>query len=175
MPKGLTKKRDARLTAILDAAEGLFVEKGYEAASVGDILAAVGMGRGTFYHYFRSKEDVLEAVVDRLTDRIVTRADAIARTPGLDAHAKLSQVIRAVGVADTPEGAIIDELHRPANQKMHVKSITETIRRVAPIMARVVEEGIAAGVYATPRPLETMEFLLVANSAMFDGWPFPRT
>ncbi|MDR1189600.1 MAG: TetR/AcrR family transcriptional regulator [Bifidobacteriaceae bacterium] len=174
MPKGLTKKRDARLGAILEAAEALFLEKGYD-ASVSDILEKAGMGRGTFYHYFKSKEDVLEAVVDRLIDHVVEDANAIAERPDLDAHTKLGQVIAAVSLGDTPAGAIIDELHRPANAQMHFKSITETIRQVAPIMARVVEQGVAEGVYTTPRPLETIEFLLVANSAMFDGWLFPRT
>ncbi|MDR1430822.1 MAG: TetR/AcrR family transcriptional regulator [Propionibacteriaceae bacterium] len=168
MPKGLTRKRDARLAAILDAAERLFVEKGYEATTVADVLDTVGMGKGTFYHYFNSKEEVLWAVVERLTATLVQRASAIADAPGLDAHSKMVQLIAAINIAQTPDGAIIDELHHPANAQMHRQTLVETIRQVAPIMADIVGQGIAEGVYSTPRPLESVEFLLVGISAIFD-------
>ncbi|MDR1393358.1 MAG: TetR/AcrR family transcriptional regulator [Bifidobacteriaceae bacterium] len=174
MPKGLTKKREARVAAILDAAQRLFIEKGYEAATVADMLEAVQMGKGTFYHYFNSKEEVLEAMVERLTVGLVERANAIAGAPGLDAHSKMTQMIAAISLAQTPEGGIIDHLHRPDNAQLRRRSLVETIRGVAPVMARVVEQGVAEGVYSTPNPLETVEFLLVGISAVLDegsfGW-----
>ncbi|MDR1387905.1 MAG: TetR/AcrR family transcriptional regulator [Propionibacteriaceae bacterium] len=175
MPKGLTKKRDARLAAILDAASELFAEKGYEATTVADILDAVGMGKGTFYHYFDSKQEVLEAFVERLTAQVVERANTIAADPELDAHSKLVRLVASISLARTPDGAIIDELHRPDNARLRHRSLVETIRQVAPIMARVVEQGVAEGVYSTPRPLETVEFLLVGISAILDQGFFDWT
>ncbi|MDR0592703.1 MAG: TetR/AcrR family transcriptional regulator [Bifidobacteriaceae bacterium] len=168
MPKGLTKKRDARLGAILDAATALFTGKGYEATTVDKILEAVQMGKGTFYHYFKSKEEVLATVVDRLIARAVERVAAIAANPDLDAIAKVRRAVRVVNIANSADGGIVQELHRPANRAMRQKSVGETIRQVAPVMARIVEQGVAEGVYSTPNPLATVEFLLAANQAILD-------
>jgi AcrR family transcriptional regulator len=175
MPKGFTRKRDSRLAAILDAAGPLFASKGYEATTVADILDAVGMGKGTFYHYFDSKEEVLAAVVARLTSRAVERASAAANAPGLDAHPKMIRLIQAINLAQTPDGAVIDELHHPANASLHRAAMVGTIRQVAPIMAQVAEQGIAEGIYSTPNPLETVELLLTGISALFDDGFFAWT
>ncbi|MDR2252389.1 MAG: TetR/AcrR family transcriptional regulator [Bifidobacteriaceae bacterium] len=175
MPKGLTRKREARLGAILDAAADLFTRRGYDQTTVDDILAVVGMGKGTFYHYFKSKEDVLEGVVDRLVALVVQRVEAIAEAPGLDGHTRLVQMIAAVNVEQTPDGGIVGVLHEGAIARLHQASITRTIRLVAPVLAKAVEQGVAEGVYSTPRPLETVEFLLAGDSAMFDFGMFDWT
>ena len=59
------RKGEIKRAGILDAAERLFLEKGYEGTSVQDILDALGMSKGGFYHYFDSKEAVLRAVSER--------------------------------------------------------------------------------------------------------------
>ena len=46
-------------------ADGLFYENGYEATSFADIAGAVGISRGNFYHHFKSKDDILDAVIRR--------------------------------------------------------------------------------------------------------------
>ena len=59
------KKGDLRRQAILDTAEALFFERGYEETSVQDILDAMELSKGGFYHHFESKMAVLEAVSAR--------------------------------------------------------------------------------------------------------------
>lgn len=50
---------------IVEKADSLFYEAGFEATSFADIAAAVGISRGNFYHHFRTKGDILNAVIDR--------------------------------------------------------------------------------------------------------------
>ncbi|MDR2565149.1 MAG: TetR/AcrR family transcriptional regulator [Bifidobacteriaceae bacterium] len=175
MPRGLTKKHDARVAAILDAAVKLFAVKGYDAVTVADILEAVPIGKGTFYHYFGSKEDVLQAVVERMTAMLVERAQAAIAEPGVDAHSKMVRLIAAINVTGTPDGVVVDELRHPANSQLLHQSLLEAVRQVAPIMAKVVEQGIAEGVYATPNPLESVEFLLVGVTTILDEGVFSWT
>ena len=52
----------------IDAAQRLIRTKGYEETSIQDILDALGASQGAFYHYFGSKADLLEAVVERMVD-----------------------------------------------------------------------------------------------------------
>lgn len=164
----VTKKHDVRLNEILDAAESLFIQKGYTKATVNDILEKVGIGKGTFYHYFKSKEDVMDAVISRMVDFVVDKTEVIANSPELGAHEKLKQIISALNLSENPNHGMIEELHEYSNAQMHQKSIIETIQAVAPIIATVINQGVAEGIYHVEYPLETIEFLLVANQFIFD-------
>ena len=49
---------------IVEAADQLFYEQGFEHTSFADIAAAVGISRGNFYYHFKTKDDILDAVID---------------------------------------------------------------------------------------------------------------
>ena len=66
----IVKEADVRKNEILDAAGILFSEKGYDNTSVTDIMNAVGIAKGTLYHHFKSKEDIMDALIKRQTDAI---------------------------------------------------------------------------------------------------------
>ena len=59
----IIKEADIRKNEILDAAGILFTEKGYDNTSVTDIMNAVGIAKGTLYHHYKSKEDILNALM----------------------------------------------------------------------------------------------------------------
>ena len=67
MRKGETKRQE-----ILAAAERLFLSRGYDATSVQDVLDALHMSKGGFYHYFATKEDVLRLLVAQRAERAAT-------------------------------------------------------------------------------------------------------
>ncbi|MDR0562032.1 MAG: TetR/AcrR family transcriptional regulator, partial [Spirochaetaceae bacterium] len=138
----VAKKHDARLNEILDAAETLFSEKGYENATVNDILDKVGIGKGTFYHYFKSKEEVMDGVIRRAVECAHERAKTVADDSSLTVREKTRRAILSINISETPHGKVIDELHKPANAQMHQKSITQTIQAVAPVLAGIVKQGI---------------------------------
>ena len=74
----IIKEADIRKNEILDAAGILFTEKGYDNTSVTDIMNAVGIAKGTLYHHYKSKEDILNALIKRQTDDIFFSAKKIA-------------------------------------------------------------------------------------------------
>src|SRR5699024_7547454 len=63
---------------------------------------------------------------------------------------------------------MIEELHEVSNEKMHQKSLIETIKQLAPILTRMIEQGIVEGVLETPYPRETVEVLLVLYCFIID-------
>jgi hypothetical protein len=77
----------------------------------------------------------------------------------------MQRVILSMNISEGIGGKVITELHKPGNAQMHHTSIMNTIRAVAPILARIVEEGIREGIYKTPYPLETTEFLFAASQS----------
>ena len=71
------KEAEERKKEILDIAEQLFIEKGFDNTSTNDILREIGIARGTLYYYFKSKEEILDAVIDRITNQLVEKSKEI--------------------------------------------------------------------------------------------------
>ena len=62
----IVKEAQERKNEILDVAGRLFAQKGYDSTSTNDILEEIGIARGTLYYHFKSKEDILDAMFDRM-------------------------------------------------------------------------------------------------------------
>ncbi|HEY2887847.1 MAG TPA: helix-turn-helix domain-containing protein, partial [Candidatus Limnocylindrales bacterium] len=90
-PEAHSLKRDA----FVDAAQRLIQSKGYEQLSLQDVIDAVGASKGAFYHYFGSKEDLLEAVIERMVDATIELMIPIVHDPELPAIQKLQLVFSA--------------------------------------------------------------------------------
>lgn len=146
----------------------LFISKGYAKTTVNDILQAVGIAKGTFYHYFQSKEEVMNASVMRFINKGVAAARRIAEDSSLHAHEKLYRIITGQGQDRGNKTEMIEQLHHVHNIEMHQKSLVETIIRLSPILTDVVEQGINEGVFQTPAPKEVVEFLLVSSQFLMD-------
>ncbi|MGB2578599.1 AcrR family transcriptional regulator [Elusimicrobium simillimum] len=87
-----TIKHDKRKNEILDIAENLFTTKGYEKTTVENIINTAVIAKGTFYHYFKSKEELLDAIIMRFMDVGVKIIQSIADDPKLTAEQKLHKV-----------------------------------------------------------------------------------
>src|SRR5919201_4101268 len=74
-PATTTKAKDGKSTreALIEAATRLIHLQGYQNTSVDDVLTASGVGKGNFYHYFKSKEDLGYAILDRVVDAFLER------------------------------------------------------------------------------------------------------
>ena len=164
----MIKKPEERRNEILNAAETLFATKGYSKTTINDILNEVGIAKGTFYYYFQSKEEVMDAIVSRFIDMGVSAAKTIATNPNLSATDKIFQILMAQRPDAGRKEEMIEQLHQVNNAEMHQKSLVETIMQLTPVLAEVIEQGIEEGSFNTPYPKETIEFLLVSSQFLFD-------
>ena len=73
----IVKEAEERRNEILDVAERLFGTKGFDGTSTTDILNEIGIARGTLYYHFKSKEDILDAMIERMTGSLVAKASEI--------------------------------------------------------------------------------------------------
>ena len=73
-----SKEAQERKNEILDVAEALFNEKGYDGTSTNDILKKIGVARGTLYYHFESKEAILDGIIDRYNKKVIEGAQTIA-------------------------------------------------------------------------------------------------
>ncbi|OIJ21525.1 TetR family transcriptional regulator [Anaerobacillus alkalidiazotrophicus] len=164
----ITKNPEERRNEIIDAAEVLFLTKGYSGTTVNDILQKVGIAKGTFYYYFQSKEEVMDAIVLRFIDSGVEAAKAIAQDSNLKAPEKIFHILMSQEADTNQKKEIVDQFHQVNNAEMHQKSLVETILKLTPVLASIIEQGIEEGSFKTPYPKETVEFLLVSSQFLFD-------
>ena len=170
----IVKEPEVRKNEILDAAERIFAAKGYEAATVIDVLEAVKIAKGTFYYYFKSKEDVLDAIIERRISEGVKRAEEIAASP-LPPMQKLLAIIMAQKPQNQVQEDFTSVLHEKDNAKLHQKSLTQYVLRLSPCLGKVIEEGIEAGVFSTSFPKESAEIFYTVALVLFDDDYFKWT
>ena len=166
----IIKEADIRKNEILDAAGILFTEKGYDNTSVTDIMNAVGIAKGTLYHHYKSKEDILNALIKRQTDDIFFSAKKIADDKSVPVKERMIRTILALHV-DTEqmeEQTMMEQLHKPQNTLMHEKTKKIIFQEVPPILADIVTEGVQQGIFDTSYPLEGMEMALCYLDVMLD-------
>ena len=169
MPKGRGfTPLSVRREEILDAAEKLFAAKGFDNTSTGDILDAVGIARGTLYYHFKSKEDILDGVIQRITDRLMQDAGEIVRQKELPVLERLTKAILSLNVASTIGHEIMEQVHRPQNALMHQKMQTTLLAGINPILTELVEEGIQQGICHTRYPESVVEMAILYANTAFD-------
>lgn len=171
----VVKEHEERRNEILDAAEALFLTKGYDKTTINDILRAIGIAKGTFYYYFTSKEAVLDAMVKRVVDAGVETARSIANDPAITVHKKFLLIMLAQKPNTAVKQQLIEELHEASNAQMHQKSLSLTVQHLTPVLQGVVEQGIREGLFRTLYPRQSIELLLVAAVTLFDEGLFRWT
>lgn len=173
----ISKESNVRKNEILDAAAVLFAEKGFDETSVTDIMAAVGIAKGTLYHHFKSKEAVMDALIERQSGLILSAAGKMAGDKTLPVKERLVNTILALHMNTEETGGeeIIHHLHKPQNALMHQKTKRIIFQQVPPILAGILQEGIDQGLFETPYPLECMEMAVCYLSSVLDDDVFELT
>lgn len=163
----ITKDPEERRQELIDAAGRLFMEKGYEATAVSDIVQDVNVAQGTFYYYFPSKEEILEAIIEKDMAALEDDVRAIAEDPHLDPAAKINAIVNSIIGISSSRKEIMDYLHKESNAVMHEKMERHLIERLVPLMAEVVSQGVAEGRFDVQHPTEAVEFLLASMVYFF--------
>jgi AcrR family transcriptional regulator len=165
----IVKKADQRRKELMDVAYELFQAKGYAATTVDDIIRTAGTAKGTFYYYFKSKEDILTAITQKQLEEIVEFARAVSLEPSITALEKFQRLLAGIKEKNNNEsGEAKDDLHQPENRELHEQINVEIVRQLSPILANVIEQGVKEGVFQVENPLETIQFILAGAQFLLD-------
>ncbi|MBA7499520.1 hypothetical protein ES704_02264 [subsurface metagenome] len=165
----IIKKYDERRTEFLNTAQELFFTKGYEQTSVETIIKKMGLSKGTFYYYFKSKEDLLDALIERLSKKILEEVKKIADREDLDAITKLNRayaVTRSVKL-DNLEllKVLLKVLYDDKNISFRFKIYRSSIEILAPEFSKIIRQGVNEKVFNTPFPDEAASLIFeIANT-----------
>jgi AcrR family transcriptional regulator len=166
----IVKPPEERRSEIIAAAKELFSTNGYENTTVNDIIQKIGVAKGTFYHYFKSKDEIADAVIQDAIARSVESFKQINAAPDVKAIEKLSKIIGFFSeeAAKHYDDGLMTYLHNENNVKLHLKMKTAMIKEFVPIITDVVRQGVQEDVFHTDFPQEITEFLLVGLHFMLD-------
>ena len=152
-----TKPAEVRRDELMDAAQALFMDKGFAATSVAEIVEGAGVAKGTFYTYFQSKDEVLAALrerfIDGFCDRVSGAVDACQGTwPDkleVCAAACVNAYLDEVGLHD-----LVFHQYQPGNREM------KSGNPVVTFLVGMLREGAEAGAWhlVAPRPTAVMLF-----------------
>ena len=168
----ITKAPEERRLEIIETAEKLFRENGYSNTSVEAIIKEMGVAKGTFYYYFKSKEDILQAIVDHTLDQIMQMAQQIADNPSMNALTKMELLLSNSQIGDEETKEVAEHLHLSANRELHEITNIQTVLRLSPVLAQIVEQGNEEKIFSVERSLETIQFLLTGGQFLLDGGLF---
>lgn len=168
----IVKEYDERKNEIIETAERLFIKKGYEQCSVNDILTEIGIAKGTFYHYFKSKEEVLDAVIGRTSEIIDKRVNRIVNDKKLSPENKVMQVFKSMQIEDQMPEGLLDEIHKVENALLHQKSLISTMEILTPRLTKIIEEGNEMGVFHCQYPEQYMQIFLASAITLLDDGIF---
>lgn len=143
--------------------------------SVDEIVRRVGVAKGTFYYYFKSKEEVLSALASEMVARMGELSRAVSEDPNMGAIEKICVIIHGQKKIQMSEQGVIDDLHRPENRELHERSNVETVLIFGPILAGVIEQGQREGVFNLDDPLSTVQFILAGSLFLFGEGVFSWT
>ena len=171
----IVKEAQERRNEILDVAEHLFMKKGFDGTSTNDILQAVGIARGTLYYHFKSKEDIMDALIDRKSENLLKKARISADDRAISVHERLISVIMAIKLNETDDNEFMEHIHKPQNALMHQKIQKTMISGITPILTDVVQDGIQQGLFHTLYSYEAVEMMVVYLNTIFDNDLFELT
>lgn len=165
------KEPEVRKSELLDAAQKLFIEKGYAKTTVTDILNVHGLSKGVFYYYFKSKEEIMDAIIQRMVDEMVTHAKKIVADPGMTPPQKILAILMGQGQSEElikDKESMTQQFHEVQNAEMHQKSLSLSIKSLAPVMAEIFKEDKSTVPFSVHYPQETIALLLAAGQVIFD-------
>jgi AcrR family transcriptional regulator len=162
------KEGEVRRREILVAARELFVKKGYEQTSINDILKIVDIAKGTFYYYFASKEEVLEAIILDIVEEGARRAEMILEDKSIPLVNRIMMAIMAQAPEFEGSDEIKEELHKVENAKLERLYLRAMLKRMTPILQEPISEGIDRDIFHMEYPTECIESILLLGHMMFD-------
>ena len=162
-----------RREAFIDAAQRLMQAKGFDQVSIQDLLDEVDASRGAFYHYFDSKQALLEAMVDRIVDTAMLVVYPVVEDPGLTAIAKLERVFSVIGAWKTERKALMLALVQvwmsDDNAIVREKIRRLSVTRLAPVLTPIIQQGVDEGTFDAKSPAETARVLIVLLQGLQEG------
>ena len=176
----IVKDREIRRQEIIAAAQRRFEKQGYTKTAVESIIQDVGIAKGTFYYYFRSKQDILRAIVENIILELEAYFSSIVKSEELTVMQKLYEMFAGCKKQELIQLSIMETVHLPENRELQEQLNVESIKLIAPLITDVLRQGYSEGLFKKKVSLESVQIFLagiqfILDSGLFDWTNKQRT
>ena len=169
MPR-ISKDPLIRMEEILDTAEALFFEHGYHETMVSDIVKKIGVAQGTFYYYFKSKEEILDALIGRQISKLTTQLESIVFSDTIIPPRKIELVLSIVfDTIHYKDGLLFDYLHNDRHLHLMDKLARQGKSFVAPQLMKIIEEGERLQYFKITHGKVALDFIMAIFDCTLDS------
>ncbi len=154
---------DERKNEILNTAQRLFYSIGYEKTTISAIIDVIGIAKGTFYHYFNSKIELLDELVEKMVLQIMAAIEPILKS-NISAVEKFNRIFEAAGTIKLDNIDIMIPamkiLYSNENIITRHKMNQKNIERLSPVYTKIIKQGIREGDFYTKYPEQAAKIII---------------
>jgi AcrR family transcriptional regulator len=165
-----TPRRELIREEFLNKAAEVFERKGFSPTRISDVAEALSLSRSALYHYFKSKDEILSALVEEHTEQAAERMEKFVRSDTGSPATKLRALLTMVILSRMSGGArirVLDQLavEMPPKIKAHFEGAR---RRIFAVIRTVIQDGIDSGEFRSVDPRTAA--LAVIGIAVWTSW-----
>jgi AcrR family transcriptional regulator len=158
------KEYNVRYNEILDCAQNFFFTQGYEQTSIQMIIDEVGIAKGTFYHYFHSKEELLDGVIERMLYQTLEMLAPMMEDDQLNSLEKFNYFVNYLNNWSLDNITFFKEVMKvyfqEENALFREKINQARIHFTVPLLGQIIRQGIEEGNFETDDPELMAEIII---------------
>ena len=155
----MAKTKEERRNEIIETAGKLFEEKGYEQTQVQDIVNEIGVAKGLFYYYFKSKDEVMEELADRYADAIIDDVNKLI-DKNISTFDKINRIFQIFIDSAEKKFGIFMGILNVKNGITHERIFFNVGKKMVPLVTELILSGNDNGECNCSDPKFITEFLV---------------
>ena len=168
----------AKYNQILDALQKILLRKNIQSVSVSEIALEAGIGKGSVYYYFPSKDAIYEALIERNYEKPLETARNLADQTGISPFTRMAMLFQACRNSSAEflqeeSSSALSSVQEKAY--IHQKYLTHLIQALKPQLARIIRQGIEGGEIHFEQPDALAEIVLIVLSVKLDNTLVPSS
>jgi AcrR family transcriptional regulator len=167
MPR-ITKDPEVRRNELMDVAEQLFAEKGYDHTSPSDIIRKSGVAQGTFYYYFKSRDDLIRAIIARYLERYEQYVSDVAADPQLGAPEKMRRISDELWDLSARKARLKEHVCEEPDISGHEGYRAHVRDHILPLVQQVIRQGIDEASFKVEFTEETAGHIIAISKHLHD-------
>ena len=169
MPANHKNNTNNKYEQILDALSSLLSDKRFQSITVSEIAQAAGIGKGSIYYYFPSKEAILEALVERNYKKPLETASNLVNQTDVSPFTRLAMIFQACRDSSSAFSAKQTEAAPQETAFLRQKYMRHIMEQLKPVLTAIMEQGIEQGIIQFDYPAALAEIVLIVLTVKVDN------
>ncbi|MDP1604258.1 MAG: TetR/AcrR family transcriptional regulator [Legionella sp.] len=167
--KRIVKNPEIRKAEIIQVAKDLFEKKGYAHTSIEAIIKEAQIAKGTFYYYFKTKRDILTAIVDNIASDMELYFQSIIENKHISPLEKIKLMIAGEEKKSKTQPFVMAVLHEAENRELQEELNVRTLHTIGPLLTHALNEGYKTKLFSREIRLETLQLILAGSQFVLDS------